>query len=267
MPGKRLTLSAVIMFMSSSVVMSAEWAFEPSVTMSATHSDNFRLSTAAESASGMILHPKIRLSKRTEATEIQLSGHTRSVRYDNSRFDSDEIMLDFGSSFENTERSTFKFNAGFSRKPVITTEEEDSGRFEIEQDRDRISFSPSWEYKLSSSSLLQVSYSGQDVDYNDSTSFTSYQYHSLEGHYLFKQSEKNQYGISLVASRYDPNGMASTTIGENCVVFFFPSMECAQRNQSDPLIEENAPATSNITDSVGFNLGVTRNFHRRLLAM
>ena len=216
---KHVALSAVLLFVGSPVVMSAEWAFEPSVSMTASYDDNFRLSTVVESASGMSVHPKIRLSKRTEVSEIKLSGYTYFSRYDNSRFDSEEVMLDFGSSFKNTERSTIEVNASVSRRPLVATEEEDSGRFEVNRDKNSISFDSSWVYKLSASSRLRVSYSGQDVDYSGSTSYTDYQYHRLVGGFLFRQSEKSQYGITLVASRYDPGGTANVTIGDGCIAF------------------------------------------------
>ena len=266
--GKYIALSAVLLFVNPIIVMSAEWVFEPSIRMGAIYDDNFRLSTVAEPASGMTLHPKIRLSKRTEVSEIKLSGHTHSSRYDNSRFDSDEIELDLASSFQNTERSTFKLNADISRKPLNTTEEEDSGRFETGRDKDQMTFNPSWDYTLSESSRLQVYYSGQDVDYNGSTSHTDYQYHSLVGSYLFRQSEKNQYSISLVASRYDPNHRAQTYIGENCIGSLFGG-HCTNndgdRDPEEPIIVEEAFATSNITDSIGFHLGVSRNFSQTLI--
>ncbi|MCK4952019.1 MAG: outer membrane beta-barrel protein [Gammaproteobacteria bacterium] len=263
--GKHIALSAVFMFLNSTVVMSAEWAFEPSVVMSATQNDNFRFAIVEESVSGMQLHPKIKLSRRTRASEIMFSGQAFSSRYDNSRYDSDEIMLDFGSFLKNTERSTIRVNAGISRRTILSTEIEDSGRFgEVELYKDRISFNPSWEYQWSSSSLLQVSYSGQDADYNGSTSHTDYQYHSLVGSYSFRQSEKNQYGITLLATRYDPNSTDIAFIDYNCNANLLAAFNICIPDPAFGFAVGSVPATSNITDSVGFNLGITRNFSQTL---
>lgn len=250
---KRLLQGALFLCVTP-VAMSAEWVAEPSVSMSAAHDDNFRLAiaTAEVSASSMTLRPRLKLSRRTEISDINVSGYIYSKRYDNSQFNSDALILDLGSNFRNSELSTLNLNVSISRRPTLTTELEDSGRFEeLQRDRDRVNINPSWSYQLSSKSSLQVSYSGTDVDYNGSTTLVDYKNQQVTGTYSYQLSEKDSVRFSVYTTRYEPNNTDVSIISAN------------DFSSGRPFEVENVPAINN-TDTVGFSVGGSRNFSQTL---
>lgn len=245
---------AALLALHSQAVFSSEWSMEPSISAGVIHDDNIRLeTTGGDSVSGMTLRPEMKLSRRTETSDIAVSGQVNASRYDKDAYDYNELMLDLSSSFKHSERSTFGLDAGFSRQPTHTTEEEDSGRIEVDRDRETMTLNPSWDYQLSQSSQLQVAYSATDVDYSGSTSLIDYRYQTLSGTYLIRQSEKNQFSFSLNASRYRP---ADGVLGAIDYVL-------------DPfgnrigLTNVIVPAT-NKTDSYGFYIGASRDFSETL---
>lgn len=255
--GRSVWLAAgALLTLYSQSVFSSEWSIEPSVSAGVIHDDNIQLkTTGVDSVSGMTLQPKMTLGRRTEISDIAVSGHVKASRYDKNAYDYNEIMLDLASSFKNSERSTLGLDANFSRQPTHVTEEDDSGRIETDRDRDTMTLSPSWDYQLSQSSLLQVAYNATDVDYSGSTSLIDYRYQTLSGTYLIRQSEKNQFSLSLNASRYRPaDGVLTAT---DYVYDPFG-------NKIPGLLTYVSVPATNQTDSYGFYIGASRDFSETL---
>ena len=174
------------------MAQAAEWKIEPVIRIAADFDDNPYLSIRTdgdENASGTILEGAARVSYAAETTNFRLTPRIRSRSYGStSDLDSDDQFLtaDFTTR---TQSLDLRLRGNYTRESIRTAEradtdfniedpedipEDDSGIVDDDDPnarnrgrRERLSFTPSLRYRLSSISALTARVAYQDVTYDD----------------------------------------------------------------------------------------------------
>lgn len=149
----------------------AEWVAEPYIGLRTEYEDNPRLlSTDADSVWGVILDPRLKLSRRTEALDLSASGRIRASRYDGQE------GLDTTDDFLNLmlrrrfERGSFDARASQVNDTTLQNEtvDIDTGLTIVQIDRTRRNLTLSTQYMLTETTWVQGSFDYTTLEYDDS---------------------------------------------------------------------------------------------------
>lgn len=201
---KALVVLPVLLVISATSV-AEQWSIDPKISIGFIQDNNITLSpTNKFDDSGIISRPEIGLSRKSERTETSLTAVGDIRRYsDFDILDTEDYKLKFLTAWR-SELSELKLKLSASEYSTVTGEGNDTGRLVIGGDRNTISISPSWKYKIASEKFLEVSYSGKEVDYNSlATSFTDYNYQQYELRYLHRYDPKNMFSVNLNTGIYE----------------------------------------------------------------
>ncbi len=194
-----------VLFVISATSVADQWSIDPKIEIGFIQDNNITLSpTNKFDDSGIISRPEISLSRKSERTETRLTAVGDIRRYsDFDILDSEDYKLKFLTAWR-SELSELKLKLSASEYSTVTGEGNDTGQFVIGGDRNTISISPSWKYKIASEKFLEVSYAGKEVDYNSiATNFTDYSYQQYDLRYLHRYDPKNMFSVNLNTGIYE----------------------------------------------------------------
>lgn len=200
----------------------ADWSAVPRVTAAAEYNDNKRLRPGAEEeieTTGFSIDAALSLEYRTPISSLRVVPRLRSLRFDESEFDSDDQFLAILGSREGRQ-SEIGFDANYARESIFTAELSnaefddfvdeqpefsDTGQLVGEARRERLRVRPYLDYELSELwewgvqlELLAVDY--EDDPVVDRTSFDSYLAEtSLERQW----GERSTIGAAVFFERYE----------------------------------------------------------------
>ncbi|HEC17399.1 MAG TPA: hypothetical protein ENI99_12630 [Sedimenticola sp.] len=203
-PGRACILIGLMVSLPGAI-SAAQWYSESSVRIRGVYDDNIRLSRRyGEDVTGSILSGRMKAGRRTEITDINLSGSLDLKRYsgdDSLDTNNGEIEVDLS---HRTERNQFGLNAGLVLDSTLTSELESSGRTQASKRRIRKTFAPSWTHTLSERTALTLSYTHVDTKYRDArlTGLYDYKYLVLGTTLTHRLNQKTQVAASLNASLY-----------------------------------------------------------------
>lgn len=200
----------VVGMTSANVTSAAEWSTEPSVKIDSAHNDNVGMRSADErSSSSYTLAPGVKFEGREVNWDVAMSALVKATRYsqaDNS--DSDNYFFNLGGGYS-IERQTFRLDSSFIRNTTYDTDYEtalpDAGLTADITERETTTFKPSWQWQTSESSMLSVSASTNDIQYDEvsSTIYRSYQLDSLIVKNMWNLTARSRLGFTLSYEQYE----------------------------------------------------------------
>lgn len=197
----------------------AEWSLESSIGLALGHDDNPTLTTAPhEKVSEVSVVPRIKWSKATEASAVNLDLSLNATRYSGSEVpDSNEGRLSLTSFLQTTERTRWGLDGELRRDTLFETiqttpgtgnlQDTDVGLVSQSVRRDWRAARPSWRYALSERSAIGLSYGITDVGFSNigATGLVDYKNHQLSATYSRNITVKNDLNITVNRFAYRPD--------------------------------------------------------------
>jgi hypothetical protein len=184
----------------------AEWAIEPSVTLRQEYNDNMRLTTQPHNAVwGTILSPSLKLSTRTEVSEIALGGRLGINRYSgDASLNREDQYYTLHSSLA-SEHSNWGLDASYSKDSTLVSELDATGVVQAQRQRGYLTVSPSWTYQVNERNGLRLDYQYAQARYEDPqpVGLINYSNQSASASWLYQLSERDQLTASVYQSRFD----------------------------------------------------------------
>jgi hypothetical protein len=174
-----LLVSVAALVATSPNLHAAEWVAEPSVSLRTEYDDNPRLvSTNADSVTGLILDPQLRLSRRTQLWDMNARGRIRASKYDGQDgLDTTDDFLDLALK-RRFERGSMNLSASQVNDTTFQNEEIDldTGLTVRQTDRTRRDYELGGLYMLTEATWLQgsIGYGTVEYDENRLGSLTDY---------------------------------------------------------------------------------------------
>lgn len=167
-------LLALLAAVASPCAPAAEWLAEPSITGRAEYNDNIRWTTAAhDSVWGLIIDPRLSLSRRTELWDLQANGRLRASRYE-GQDGLDTVDSFFEASAQRRfERGSFDASAGLTNDTTLQDEvlDLDTGLVTTQIDRTLRNLGVTASYMLTEDTWVEASLAYSAVDYDNGTQF------------------------------------------------------------------------------------------------
>jgi len=179
------TIAFVILLGTIPAVEAAEWRFEPVLRVAGDFDDNPYLSIrtdVAESVSGYILEGSAEVVYASDKTNFDILPTLRRREYgSNSDLNSDDQFLRLNFS-HNTLSTLFRIRGDYGRESVRTAEradadlevedpddilDDDTGRVAVRGRRERVRLTPSFLYRMTDKSALNLQVIYQDVIFDD----------------------------------------------------------------------------------------------------
>ena len=188
--------------------LAGNWYYQTTISTQLEGDDNKRLrSSDEEGVVGVDVHGSVRLSRKTETSEVYVSGTLRSARYDgddDGGLDTDDQLLYAGGRWIG-ERSEFSINGDFRRESSLITELEDTGLFADVERRVTKSISPQYMYQLFENTSFNVGFNYTDVEFPNSipVSLTEYDYTSAYTGVTHNLTERSAISLSIFHSMYE----------------------------------------------------------------
>lgn len=166
-------------------VQAKELYVQPSINIQTEYDSNKRLITddlnpgLDPSSYGLISKFGAKIGARSDDYEVALANQFIVNRYTSDfDLDSEDIRLDLTSNYALTERSQFELNGGFIYDTTLTSELDETGSGIVQDNlrRKQWTITPTWNYALSGTQMIQASYTHIDVEYDQSEigSFSNY---------------------------------------------------------------------------------------------
>ncbi len=186
-------------------VDAAQWYSESSAAAQSLYDDNIRLTSGAHNAvAGMVLAGAINGGRRTETTDVNLSGEAALKKYSGEE-DLDTNDFDLGLEVTHrTERDTFVLNGALKLDSTLSSEIESSGLMELRRRRIQKRFALSWTHALSERTSLKLGYSHIDTTYRnrENSGLINYTYQVMESMLSYSLSPKTLLYSTLTYSLY-----------------------------------------------------------------
>lgn len=149
----------------SQTTHAADWAFNPSVTVSEQHDSNIRLlpndSQSKESDFITSFTPALSLARDTELTSFKIDSSTSVLKYtDNPRFDTIDTAFKGSLAIKWSPRFSTEANIAFVHDTTLEDQLEQAGIRTIKAERYRYEFGAGAKYALTEKISLLVSGSG-----------------------------------------------------------------------------------------------------------
>lgn len=155
--------------------LAKELYFIPSFNFRTEYDDNKRLLTERfddlvdKSAYGVIISPEAKMGVKTDILDVSFNAKLDINRYfGDLDLDSDDVYLDFDSSFNVTERNIFGFKSSYVKNSTLTSELDVTGLVQDNIPRETWSVAPDWIYNLAEDKFLQANYNHTEVSYGES---------------------------------------------------------------------------------------------------
>lgn len=216
-----------------------DWKFEPIVRVGGEYDDNARLDVRTDQEvdiTGYLLDlsADIEYSSPTTAFFLQPSALVRN--YSDSVFDAEDyyVRSDFS---RQGQLNTIGFRSRFDHESVRTAErsnvdlavddpdeiiDDSTGRVILSGTRDRLRMTPYWNYRLSSTSLIDVRLDYFDVGYDDvlAGQLVDYSDTRLNLNYRRRFSDVNTGLLTVTARRYDADNALGDITGYGVMAGF-----------------------------------------------
>lgn len=222
----------------------AEWSVTPRLQESVLYDDNRRLTTRDhESVWGNEIRAGGEAKYATELTSISFNPIFRQRRFSGEQelLDRDDVLLDAG--FTHTgERSLLDVSASIEYRGSITNDLETTARTNVNVDaRDR-ELSATWTYAFDARNSLQLAGSYSDLDYERTrdTGLSDFRFSSVSASGIHQLTARDRVSLTVFNSRFvQPR---ATTVNNGITT-----------------------SSESETDTLGLQLGYTRNFTENLL--
>lgn len=200
---RRHLLILIVIFIPLDSV-SAEWSFQPSVSLIAEYNDNKRLTTLPhDSVLGTKLDIKGKLGVETERAKINIIPRVRFSKYSGEEnLDSNDYFLDLRSLLT-TEKMYWYLNGKYVRDTSLVSELEDTGLVQTRKKREKVLLNPSFIYEFSERTNLNAAISFQQVEYTDAglIGLVNYNFKTIDIAVLTETGDKGELNIALNVSR------------------------------------------------------------------
>lgn len=218
---KRWILLAGWIVVSSPLAHGAEWSLNPSVQAKTSYNSNIYVSASNPiSLWGATVSPMLNASRRTANSGISLVGRAIFTKYSKKLAKNPNAQYVTLASYYNTLLNNWRLNGYYRRDTtstkvteVQTVDSTDGGTgpsvvninlVPVEVRQNDLSLQPSWEHRLTELTHLTLSYSFDDVFYDNTTgtSLSDYQQHGVSagvGHVL---TEKDTVGVLATAKAF-----------------------------------------------------------------
>lgn len=162
-------LLALLAAVTSPCALAAEWVAEPSVSLRGEYNDNIRLTTAEHDAVwGLILHPKLALSRRTELWDLSATGRVRGAAYEGQDgLNTVDNFLDIAAKRQ-LERGSLEASAGLAYDTTLQTEflDLDTGLVVNQIDRTRKELRVAGSYILTEATWVEGALGYSTIEYD-----------------------------------------------------------------------------------------------------
>ncbi|MEE9493706.1 MAG: hypothetical protein V3W04_10065, partial [Gammaproteobacteria bacterium] len=159
----------------------AEWRIDPSVRLRTGYNDNITLTTGNNEAasSEITLKPSVKFSRNTADSSLSGTAGLNLRRFpDESGLDDDNANLRL-SATKSLEHHDFGLDVDFIKDTTLDTELDETGLVFGRTDRTRQSLRPNWSWRFSERTNLSLSYTYNDIDYDDNNNgYVDYLSHS-----------------------------------------------------------------------------------------
>ena len=193
-------------------VAAAEYSMTPQVILSGSYDDNARLNVDNEiELSGYAVETKFETRRTSEQLDIALDTDFKFNRFNDQDFDTDDQDIALAIDYDYSDKSRFSFSSRLDRDSVSTSEQDLDSEPNIAADRRELtSAGLGWNYRLSDSSSIDLTYNWQKLRYA-SEELTDYQNQSAIGTLVIGYSAITQFQLSVEASRieFDANDFAT----------------------------------------------------------
>lgn len=229
-PSVLLVLSAAISgFAPLNSAQAQDWRFEPIFRVGAEYDDNATLAARTDEEvelTGYLIDLRANLNYASQTTEFFIQPRVVLRNYpDESEFDTDDYRLVSRFSRQG-QSSEIGFRGRFDRESIRTAErsnvdleiddpdeitEDSTGRVFLSGTRNRLRFTPYWNYQLSDVSSVRANVDYFDIGYEDVFAglLVDYTDARLNASYRRKFSNVNSALVTATARRYD----ADTSFG------------------------------------------------------
>lgn len=206
-------LALVAVLMAGQTVQSAEWVAEPSIMLRGEYDDNFRLTNAAhDDVWGVILDPRIALSRRSELWDLDASGRLRVAQYpDTDQFNTTDNFFNLAAKRQ-FERGTIDASASLINDTTLQNEtlDFDTGLTVNQIDRSRLNFQIGGQYSFTETNMIMASvvHSSDDYDQGERFGLLDYDYFTPSLSLIHQYDAQTQvFGVmSHSKVDYDPTG-------------------------------------------------------------
>lgn len=217
-----------------------DWRIEPIFRLGGEYDDNATLATRTDEEvelTGYLIDFRANVNYSSQRTEFFLQPRALLRNYpDDSDFDNDDYGLVSRFSRKG-QSSTIGFSGRFDRQSVRTAErsnvdfeiedpdeitEDSTGRVFLAGTRDRLRFSPYWDYRLSDISSVRADINYFDVGYDDVFAglLVDYTDARFNLNYRRKFSNINSALVTATARRYDADTAAGAITGYGIMAGF-----------------------------------------------
>jgi opacity protein-like surface antigen len=183
----------------------AEWSVEPSVSVSATYSDNVRFlaqptpEQPIRSNVIMSVSPSLLFGHETEVRKVTGKLRVAANRFNNDKsLDSNDAFFDIGWR-EKGERSEFSLTSNNAFDSTLASQLEETGnRTEDRKQRQKISVNPTYAYNYNGRLTLALGYRYEDVGFRDAagTSLVDFRTNELLPALRYKLDERNELQVN-----------------------------------------------------------------------
>ncbi len=213
-----VTLAAAILLAGASQVQAAQWRNEPFFKSSVKYDDNVRfVADQKEDSAGVVLDLGVSMINESESVETAIQPRLSFRGYaSQSDLNTTDAYLDLITRMRGL-RSNLGFVVGFAHDSAISSELQDTGRVTINARRNRVSISPSWEYRLSPRNSIELGYNYQNVQWsdNENAGLLDNNINEVFGQFKRRLNEHDDMTLKLSQSDFESpdSGFQSTTIG------------------------------------------------------
>ena len=209
-----LSLYVFVVVFYPSAIFADSWFYQPIFSAQGNGETNRQLRSSDEKGTaGIDGRAGVKLSRKSENTELFLSGIFHSQRYDGSEDrgqDSDNQLFYSGGNWIG-ERARFSMNGEYLRQATSITELEDTGFVETNDRRVTRSLAPEFSYILFEDTQVFVGGSYTDVEFPNTTpvSLTEYELKGGNAGIVYSFDELNSITFSGFYSDYEAQTFVS----------------------------------------------------------
>ncbi|MCW9014441.1 MAG: hypothetical protein OQL06_11710 [Gammaproteobacteria bacterium] len=206
---KALTLVGVLY--ASSSVMAAEWNTEPSVSLRGHYNDNVGMRSVDEqSSSGYTLEPRLKLKgEELNLWKVSLDTRLRRIQYPSvENADSNNVFFDLSGGYQ-TERSYWNMGTYFERNTTLDTdfdtESINSSLLSDHTEREKVSITPSVNWRTAETTLISLRLNTADIDYDEitDTRYVDYETNEVSFSSTWEITKNSNLGFTLVFADYE----------------------------------------------------------------
>jgi hypothetical protein len=179
-PSIKVIAFALVLVLITSSAYGMEWYWNPEIKVYKEYDDNPTFSSdSKEAVLAEKIESTITTGLRREMKEARLSVGFQDRSYDkNIKSDQEDLIANLVLD-QRFQRSVLALETSYSDKKSLSSELEDIGLSRGDVKKNSLSVTPSWNYQLSDSSLVEIRFSDLDVDYeSEDGSFSGYSYKS-----------------------------------------------------------------------------------------